>query len=200
MIYALGKSEVQGHLKVKMLGFYQFFGLFLDILTFIWPWISYLSMLYVSLSLANNLSVITYQNNEVTATRKPTIHIHINKSLWKQLIDFPAFSFFESHHFLSQVGPDKNITLCKMFKPSHIVHNQILVFVLTISKIVWSKCVPYCTCFCLKITFSLKIHEKIVKIDKKQNPLKSIAENGSSLPQCIWIVCATPELVCGGGY
>ena len=39
----------------------------------------------------------------------------------------------------------------------------------------------------------------IVKIDKKQNPLKSIAENGSSLPQCIWIVCPTPELVCGGG-
>ena len=39
----------------------------------------------------------------------------------------------------------------------------------------------------------------IVKIDKKQNPLKSIAENGSSLLQCIWIVCMTPELVCGGG-
>ena len=39
----------------------------------------------------------------------------------------------------------------------------------------------------------------MVKIDKKQNPLKSIAENGSSLPQCIWIVCPTPELVCGGG-
>ena len=37
----------------------------------------------------------------------------------------------------------------------------------------------------------------IVKIDKKQNPLKSIAENGSSLPQCIWIVCPTPELACG---
>ena len=39
----------------------------------------------------------------------------------------------------------------------------------------------------------------IVKIDKKRNPLKSIAENLSSLPQCIWIVCTTPELVCGGG-
>ena len=39
----------------------------------------------------------------------------------------------------------------------------------------------------------------IVKIDKKRNPLKSIAENDSSLPQCIWIVCTTPELVCGGG-
>ena len=31
----------------------------------------------------------------------------------------------------------------------------------------------------------------IVKFDKKQNPLKSIAENGSSLLQCIWIVCTT---------
>ena len=51
----------------------------------------------------------------------------------------------------------------------------------------------------MKITLSLKNHEKIVKIDKKQNPLKSIAENGSSLLQCIWIVCKTPELVCGGG-
>ena len=39
----------------------------------------------------------------------------------------------------------------------------------------------------------------IVKIDKKQNPLKSISENGSSLPQCIYIVCPTPVLVCGGG-
>ena len=39
----------------------------------------------------------------------------------------------------------------------------------------------------------------IVKIDKKQNPLKSIAENNSSLLQCIWIVCTTPELVCGRG-
>ena len=39
----------------------------------------------------------------------------------------------------------------------------------------------------------------IVKIDKKQNPLKSTAENDSSLLQCIWIVCTTPELVCGRG-
>ena len=47
----------------------------------------------------------------------------------------------------------------------------------------------------------LKFTVYIVKIDKKQNPLKSIAENDSSLPQCIWIVCTTPELVlvCGGG-
>ena len=51
----------------------------------------------------------------------------------------------------------------------------------------------------MKITLSLKIRAKIVKIDKKQNPLKYIAENGSSLLQCIWIVCTTPELVCGGG-
>ena len=39
---------------------------------------------------------------------------------------------------------------------------------------------------------------KIVKIVKKQNPLKSIAENCSSLLECIWIVCTTPELDCGG--
>ena len=51
----------------------------------------------------------------------------------------------------------------------------------------------------MKITFSLNNDEKIVKTDKKQNPLKSIAENGSSLLQCIRIVCTTPELVFGGG-
>ena len=45
----------------------------------------------------------------------------------------------------------------------------------------------------------LKIHEKIVKIDKIQKPLKSIAEIVPCLPLCIWIVCATPGLVCGGG-
>ena len=44
----------------------------------------------------------------------------------------------------------------------------------------------------------LKFTVYIVKIDKNRNPLKSIAENDSSLPQCIWIVCTTPELVCGG--
>ena len=47
--------------------------------------------------------------------------------------------------------------------------------------------------------FFFKFTVYIVKIDKKRNPLKSIAENDSSLPQCIWIVCRTPELVCGGG-
>ena len=62
-----------------------------------------------------------------------------------------------------------------------------------------TKRVPYYTYFYLKITLSLKNREKIVKIDKNQNPLKSIAENGSSLLQCIWIVCTTPELVCGWG-
>ena len=45
----------------------------------------------------------------------------------------------------------------------------------------------------------LKFTVYIVKIDKKQNPLKFIAENGSSLSQCIWIFCQAPELVCGGG-
>ena len=39
----------------------------------------------------------------------------------------------------------------------------------------------------------------MVTIDKIQKPLKSIAEIVSSLPLCIWIVCATPGLVCGGG-
>ena len=38
-----------------------------------------------------------------------------------------------------------------------------------------------------------------MKIDKIQKPLKSIAEIGHSDPLCIWIVCTTPELVCGGG-
>ena len=47
--------------------------------------------------------------------------------------------------------------------------------------------------------FFSKVTVYIVKIDKNRNPLKSIAENDSSLPQCIWIVCTTPELVCGGG-
>ena len=45
----------------------------------------------------------------------------------------------------------------------------------------------------------LKITVNIVKIDKKQNALKSIAQNGSSLPQYIWIVCKSHELVCRGG-
>ena len=45
----------------------------------------------------------------------------------------------------------------------------------------------------------LKFTVYIVKIDKKQNSLKSIAENGSSLPQCTWIVFPTSELVYGVG-
>ena len=47
--------------------------------------------------------------------------------------------------------------------------------------------------------FFFKFTVYIVKIDKKQNPLKSTAENDSTLPQCTWFVCPTPELVCGGG-
>ena len=50
-----------------------------------------------------------------------------------------------------------------------------------------------------KWDFFFKIHEKIVKIDKNKKYVKSIAEIGSSLPQYIWIVCTTSELVCGGG-
>ena len=94
--------------------------------------------LSIFLSLADDLSVILYQNNEVTSTSNPTIHIHIKKTLWKQLIRFPAFSFFESHHFFSEVSPDNKVTHARCSKPSEIVQNQILVFVLTISKIVWS--------------------------------------------------------------
>ncbi len=118
--------------------FLLIFPLFLDILTFIWPWLFYLDILYIFLSLADDLSVILYQNNEVTSTSNPTIHIHIKKHLWKQLIRFPAFSFFESHHFFSEVSPDNKVTHARCSKPSEIVQNQILVFVLTISKIVWS--------------------------------------------------------------
>ena len=50
-----------------------------------------------------------------------------------------------------------------------------------------------------KLGLFLKIREKIVKIDKTKKYLKSVAEIGSSLPLYIWIVCTTPELVCGGG-
>ena len=39
----------------------------------------------------------------------------------------------------------------------------------------------------------------MVNMYKKQNPLKSITENGSSLLQCILIISTTPELVCEGG-
>ena len=145
MMYALSKSEVQGHLKIKMLGFYRFFLLFLDILTFIWPWIFYLYILYVFLPLAQNLSVITYQNYDLTSTRNHTIHIHINKNLWIQLIHYPAFSFFESHNVLSQVGPDNKITHARCPKPSDIVQNQNLVVVSTILRIVWSVLNQMCT-------------------------------------------------------
>ena len=49
------------------------------------------------------------------------------------------------------------------------------------------------------VALVFKFIEYIEQIDKKQNPLKSIAENGSSLLQCNWIVCTTSELVCEGG-
>ena len=42
-----------------------------------------------------------------------------------------------------------------------------------------------------------QIHCIYSKNWQKAKPLKSIAENDSSLLQCIWIVCTTPELVCG---
>jgi len=100
------------------------------------------------------------------------------------------------------VGPDNKITHARCSKPPYIIQNHqnhILAFDLTIPKIVWSVLNQMCTLLYLKITLSLKIHGKIVKIDKKQNPLRSIAEGGSGLLQCIWIVCTTPEFVCGGG-
>ena len=50
--------------------------------------------------------------------------------------------------------------------------------------------------FFKKLLF-LKFTVHIVKFDKKQKQLKSIAENCSSLQKCIWIVCTTSELACG---
>ena len=50
-----------------------------------------------------------------------------------------------------------------------------------------------------KKTALLKFPVNILKFDKKQNPLKSIAEIFSSLQKCIWIVCTTSELACGKG-
>ena len=121
------------------------FLLFLYILTFIWPWFFYLYISYVFLSLTNDLSLIKYQNNKVTSTRNPTIHIHMNKNLWKLLIHFPAFSFFKSHNFFSQVGPDNKITHARCSKPPNIIQNHILVLDLTIPKIVWSVLNQMCT-------------------------------------------------------
>ena len=60
----------------------------------------------------------------------------------------------------SHVGPDNKITHARCSKPFKIL------FLL------------YQKLFRL----SLKIHKKIVNIYKKQNPLKLIAENDSSLP------------------
>ena len=101
------------------------------------------------------------------------------------------------------MGPDNKITHARCSKPLNIIQNKILVFILTTSNTVWSVLNQMCTLLHLFLpenhSFFKKNHEKIVNIDKKQNPLKSIAENDSSLLQCIWIVCATPELVCGGG-
>ena len=113
---------------------------FLYILTFIWPWFFYLYISYVFLSLtsASDLSLIKYQNNKVASTRNPTIHIQINKNLWKLLIHFPAFSFFKSHNFFSQAGPDNKITHARCSKHPNIIQNKILVFILTTSNIVCS--------------------------------------------------------------
>ena len=159
-------------------------------------------MLYIFLSLANDLSVALYQNNGVTSTRNPMIHIHINKNLWKLLIHFPAFSFFKCHNFFNQVGPDNKITHVRCSKPPYIIQNQISVFVLTLSKIVWSVSNQMCTLLYLFLPENHPIFKNSRKNSKNwplKKPLKSIAENDSSLLQCIWIVCTTPELVCGRG-
>ena len=121
------------------------FLLFLYILTFIWPSFFYFYISYVFLSLTNDLSLIRYQNDKVTSTRNPTIHIHINKNLWKLPIRFPAFLFFKCHNFFSQVDPNNKITCARCSKPPNIIQNQISVFVLTISKIVWSVLNQMCT-------------------------------------------------------
>ena len=73
--------------------FLLIFPLFLDILTFIWPWLFYLDILYIFLSLADDLSVILYQNNEVTSTSNPTIHIHIKKPFENSWFVFLHFHF-----------------------------------------------------------------------------------------------------------
>ena len=66
------------------------------------------------------------------------IHIHINENLRNLLNHFPAFSFFKSHNFFSQVGPDNKITHERCSKAPNIIQNHILVLDLTIPKIVWS--------------------------------------------------------------
>ena len=73
------------------------------------------------------------------------IHMHINENLRNLLNHFPAFSFFKSHNFFSQVGPDNNITQARCSKPPNIIQNHILVLDLTIPKIVWSVLNQMCT-------------------------------------------------------
>ena len=132
--------------KAWFLSFFLFF--FCYFYTF-WPSYDldffYLYISYVFLSLTNDLSLIRYQNNKVTSTRNPTIHIHINKNLWKLLIHYPAFSFFKSHNFVSQVGPDNKMTHARCSKPPNIIQNKILVFILTTSNIVCSVLNQLCT-------------------------------------------------------
>ena len=73
------------------------------------------------------------------------IHIHINENLTNLLNHFPAFSFFKSHNFFSQVGPDNKITHARCSKPLNIIQNKILVFILTTSNTVWSVLNQMCT-------------------------------------------------------
>ena len=73
------------------------------------------------------------------------IHMHINENLRNLLNHFPAFSFFKSHNFFSQVGPDNRITHARCSKPPNIIQNHILVLDLTIPKIVWSVLNQMCT-------------------------------------------------------
>ena len=135
----------------------------------------YFYISYVFLLLTNDLSLIRYQNNKVTSTRNPTIHIHINKNLWKLLIHYPAFSFFKSHNFVSQVGPDNKMTHARCSKPPNIIQNKILVFILTTSNIVCSVLNQMCTplhLFLGENHFFFKKSRKNSKNRQKAKPFK----------------------------
>ena len=123
----------------KKIAIFIYFDLYMKLILF------YLYISYVFQSSTNDLSLILYQNNEVTSTRSTAIHIHINENLWKLLIHFPAFPFFKSHNFFSQVGPDNKITHARCSKPPNIIQKNILVFILTTSNIVWSVLNQMCT-------------------------------------------------------
>ena len=91
------------------------------------------------------------------------IHIHINENLRNLLNHFPAFSFFKSHNFFSQVGPDNTITHARCSTPSDIIRNHILILDLTIPKIVWSVLNQMCTLLHLILFENHPFFKKIAK-------------------------------------